>query len=253
MKRIKLTIVLLLALSVAACSADADKNYRVRAVLDGDTIELSNGARVRYLGIDTPETRVNISGDWVFKPEPFAVQAMQMNESLVENKKVTLEFDIKKKDKYGRLLAYVYVDGVMVNEELIKSGFASVYIFPPNVKHQDEMVDLQKEAIFSGRGIWANLDNISPYEALNHIGRYVRATGVVVAVNYVQDRVYINFDRNYREVLSAVIYKGNLLTFEKAGMNPAFLKGREITIVGKVRDQNGPRIVLDNPSQLTVQ
>jgi len=123
--------------------------YYVKRAVDGDTILLSNGKRVRYIGIDTPETK------HPHKPvEEFGEEAYQYNKSLVEGKRVRLEYDIEKRDRYGRILAYVYVDEVFVNAELVKEGYAQVYTFPPNVKHQELFIGLQRMARDEGRGLW---------------------------------------------------------------------------------------------------
>lgn len=120
----------------------------VTRVIDGDTIELANGERVRYIGIDTPE-----------RGQPFYEVAKRFNAQLVEGKHVELEFDVQQRDKYGRLLAYVYVEHngkrVFVNAELIKQGYALAYTVPPNVKYADEFVRLQRTARHQGLGLWS--------------------------------------------------------------------------------------------------
>lgn len=109
----------------------AENTYQVARVIDGDTIKLSNGDRVRYIGINTPETKHPRKGVEYFGPE-----ASAFNKKLVGGKKVRLEFDVQRRDRYGRLLAYVYLlDGTFVNLELVRQGFAQVSTFPPNVKH----------------------------------------------------------------------------------------------------------------------
>ncbi len=82
--------------------------------------------------------------------------AADFTRKLVEGKEVKLEFDVSQRDKYGRLLAYVYLtDGTFVNAEIIKQGFAQVMTIPPNVKHQDLFLRLQKEARENRRGLWS--------------------------------------------------------------------------------------------------
>ena len=121
----------------------------VRRVIDGDTILLDDNERIRYIGIDTPETKhPSKPVEWMGK------EASEFNRKLVEHKTISLEFDVEKRDKYGRLLAYVYVDGVFVNAELVKQGYAQVYTIPPNVKHTDLFLELQKEARENRRGLW---------------------------------------------------------------------------------------------------
>jgi len=102
-----------------------EKEFIVSRVIDGDTIELTNGITIRYIGINTPEVG-----------QPGAEEATEANRALVEGKKVRLEYDVQKQDKYGRTLAYVYLeDGIFVNAELVKQGYAQVATYPPNVKY----------------------------------------------------------------------------------------------------------------------
>ncbi len=131
------------------------KSYYVSKVIDGDTIQLSNGWRIRYLGIDTPEIRKKVMGEWVYDPQLFALEAKKYNSDLVSGRKVRLEFDVEKKDKYSRWLAYVYVDDVMVNAELLKEGLARVLIIPPNGKYADIFKNLRIKAQKSKIGIWS--------------------------------------------------------------------------------------------------
>jgi len=126
--------------------------YVVEEVIDGDTIKLKSGERVSYIGIDTPE----LSGE-NGRPEFYAWEAKEANRKLVEGKRVRLEFDVERRDRYGRLLAYVYVDGLMVNEWLVANGYARVYTFPPNVRYENNFKKLELEAQRLGLGIWRDL------------------------------------------------------------------------------------------------
>jgi micrococcal nuclease len=127
----------------------------VARVIDGDTIELNSGDRVRYIGIDTPETRKkNASGRWIYDPEAFGKEATELNRQLVEGKKIRLEFDIEKRDKYNRLLAYVFVGDVFVNARLVEEGLAQLLTIPPNVKYTDLFKKLQKKARGEKKGFW---------------------------------------------------------------------------------------------------
>jgi len=150
----QLVLIIAVIVSVAARystrnAGSADNLFYVTRVVDGDTIVLSNGERVRYIGIDTPETK------HPKKPvQYFGREASAYNKSLVEHKMVRLEFDVDKRDKYGRLLAYVYVGDTFVNAKLVEEGYAQVYTFPPNVKYADLFLKLQREARENNRGLW---------------------------------------------------------------------------------------------------
>ena len=120
-------------------------------VVDGDTIRvLIDGTeyRVRYIGIDTPEIHPTHG------VEPFGPEASQANSDLVEGKTVWLEKDVSETDRYGRLLRYVYVDDLMVNEELLRRGLAKVVTFPPDVKYIDCFLEIQRAAQEAEVGMW---------------------------------------------------------------------------------------------------
>lgn len=131
---------------------DGDK-YLVSRVVDGDTIELATGETLRYIGIDTPET---------VKPntpvECFGKEASAMNKKLVEGKYVTLEKDVSETDKYGRLLRYVYLDGVMVNKVLVEEGYANSASFPPDIAKQEVFKLAELQAREAGKGLWGKCE-----------------------------------------------------------------------------------------------
>jgi len=121
-------------------------------VIDGDTIEVSIGEelyKVRYIGIDAPETK------HPEKPvEWMGAEAAAKNEELVGGKIVRLEKDISETDQYGRLLRYVWAGDLMVNAELVRLGFAQVSTYPPDVRYQDLFQEMQQEAMEAERGLW---------------------------------------------------------------------------------------------------
>ncbi len=123
-------------------SPDFEQSLVVK-VTDGDTIELEGGARVRYLGIDTPELG-----------EAYYSEASTRNRELVEGKVVELQRGKRDKDEYGRLLRYVYVDGVFVNAELVAQGYAMAYIFDPDERYSQVLVQLEQYAKMKKRGLW---------------------------------------------------------------------------------------------------
>jgi len=125
--------------------------FKVVKVVDGDTIALENGEVVRYIGIDTPET-VHPS-----KPvQCFGKEASEKNKELVEGKMVKLEKDVSERDKYGRLLRYVWVNGIFVNDYLVREGYAYVSTYPPDVKYSEQFLKAQQEARENKKGLWAS-------------------------------------------------------------------------------------------------
>ncbi len=128
--------------------------YLVIKVVDGDTYKINyegKEQKVRLIGVDTPES-VHPDKE---KNTKYGKQASNYVKQLIENQYITLEFDVSKTDKYGRLLAYVYLeDGEMLNEKLIKEGYAQVATYPPNVKYVDTFKSLQEEARKNKVGFW---------------------------------------------------------------------------------------------------
>ncbi|MBI1737382.1 MAG: thermonuclease family protein [Candidatus Rokubacteria bacterium] len=132
-------------------SATALEGLVVR-VVDGDTIHVRIGDRtekVRYIGVNTPETHHPRRG-----VEAGGREAHEVNRQLVTGKRVRLELDVQERDRYGRLLAYVWVGDVMVNAELVRLGYAQVMTVPPNVRYQSLFLARERDARQSGRGLW---------------------------------------------------------------------------------------------------
>lgn len=134
----------------------------VERVIDGDTIELSDGRTVRYIGIDTPETKHPTKNK-----ECFGVQASDFNEQLVAGRTVRLEKDVSETDRYGRLLRYVWLDEDMVNLRLVQEGYASAASFPPDVKYQQLFFEAEADARSESFGLWRTCQTGDPVEALN--------------------------------------------------------------------------------------
>jgi len=227
--------------------------YGVQNVVDGDTIRLDNGMDVRYIGIDTPETMKRGGSGWMFQPEEYGVAAKEFNRSMVSGRKVRLEFDREKKDKYGRLLAYVYVDGKMANLELVRKGLATVYTFPPNTMHLDRLLEAQSEARAEKKGLWGAMKSVPPGDASNHIGEFCIVKGMITGVYVSSSRIYLNFGQDRRKYLTAVINARNMPLFLKEDIDPAsYYSGRFVEAAGKIEDRGGPRMIIDNPSQITL-
>ncbi len=122
----------------------------VKRIYDGDTILLSNGEKVRYLYIDTPEIH------HPSKPSsPLGYSALKRNAQLLSSKKVVISFDLMRRDRYGRLLARVWNNCVYVNAELVKEGYARIMIIPPNQADKNLFINLQRQAQKYKKGIWA--------------------------------------------------------------------------------------------------
>ena len=161
----KYRIPVLLALLFCGISCDSDYSeqketeyegsYAVKKISDGDTFWIYNdtkkGEKIRLIGIDAPESRKTGRKEIGY----FGKEAKEYVTRLLTGKKVHLEYDVDHTDRYGRTLAYVYLeDGTFLNAELIKQGYAMALTIPPNVKYADEFVRLQREARENNRGLW---------------------------------------------------------------------------------------------------
>lgn len=139
------------ATTASSAVTESPETATVLRVIDGDTVELNDKRRVRYIGIDTPEV-VDPN-----KPvECFGPEAKAANQSLVEGKSVRLVKDISEVDKYGRLLRYVYFGDTLVNDYLVRQGFAHASTYPPDVELSEQLRQAEKEARVNTRGLWSN-------------------------------------------------------------------------------------------------
>ena len=160
MRRIAALVLLLAAVAVLVVHGRGEQEAttfgraKVLRVVDGDTIRVrvdGRTERVRYIGVDTPES---------VKPgtpvECFAKRAAAANAALVAGREVRLVGDVERRDRYGRLLAYVYrePDGAFVNAELVRGGYARTLTIAPNVAHARQLAQLARAARESGRGLW---------------------------------------------------------------------------------------------------
>lgn len=147
------------------------ETVRVTGVIDGDTIIITGGQRVRYLGIDTPEKGKE------GPPEFMAQEAYLLNRKLVLNKEIRLKYGSERRDNFDRVLAYVFLDsGLLVNGELVKQGLAKVLYHGPWMERFDELVQIQREAMKEGKGIWVKVlsESDKAYRGQVHTRRFHR-------------------------------------------------------------------------------
>jgi micrococcal nuclease len=165
----QLIILFVLLLSISACSSEITPiedskvysnskdeinnnnliQYEVIRVIDGDTVELKNGERLRYNDIDTPETVHPSKSVECYGPE-----ASEKNKELVQGEIIFVELGNPAKDKYGRLLGYVFIDDIFINRELIKGGYAEVNSYGNPGSKINELLDFEKKAKQKSMGLW---------------------------------------------------------------------------------------------------
>lgn len=243
-----------LLLILLGCSPTCDySQIKVIKVIDGDTIELESGQLLRYIGIDTPEVRLKKENHFVYSPQPFALEAAEFNRKLVEGKNIEIEFDLEKKDRYGRLLGYCFIDNQMVNAKLLEEGYAVLYAFPPNVKYTEIFVSLQKKARQEKRGLWGACSIINHNDAAKYLNQVRTVEGIVVSTYKSDKCVFLNFGQNYRTDFTVAIFTNSLNSFYQKGIQPeAFYRGKRVQASGKIREYNGPEIIVNHPAEIEI-
>lgn len=249
----KIGLLLSIAFFIFGCSdtVSTSKEYRVGRVIDGDTIELVNGQMVRYLGIDTPEIRKRQGNTWVYAPEPYAEKAKEFNRILVEGKDVRLEFDIQKKDTYGRLLAYCFLGDTFVNAKILEEGLGLLYTLSPNVSYVDVLVKKQQEARQNNRGIWGEPFVILPQQAKEYLDKIATVEGEVSSVFQSPKVAILNFGRSK---FKGVIFKEEFPFFMVNGISILkTYKGKTLRITGKLKKyQDAVEIIVRHPSAIEI-
>ena len=157
----KIPFTVLVAILLISCSGTRSRTddavfLSVIRVVDGDTFVADDGSTrgvtIRLIGIDSPESRNSVLkrvGEYGMEAKVFLI-------GMLKGRKVRLEYDVSRKDQYRRTLAYVYLsDGTFVNAELVRKGYATVMTVPPNVKHAEEFLRLERQARRQGRGLWS--------------------------------------------------------------------------------------------------
>ena len=142
----------LIFLNLSAAGAVQNQSQgTVGWVIDGDTFQLDTGQRIRSIGVDTPEYQ-----PWKHRADFYGKEAFLFAKRLLKDKKVLLERDVSENDKYGRRLAYVYLeDGTFVNRLLVAEGFARAKNYPPDSRYKKTLREAEKEAKTLKKGLWA--------------------------------------------------------------------------------------------------
>lgn len=164
--------------------------YRVKKVFDGDTLLLTNGQKVRLLGINSPEVAHRNN-----PAEPGGEEARHWLTLHVAQQKIRLEMDVEKKDKYGRTLAYVFTEqGAHINLELVKNGLASVVLHPPNLHYSQALLDAQNIAENARLGIWRKpYFARQSYRNIRNTRGWKRIVGTVTHIKHTRYNSYLIF------------------------------------------------------------
>ncbi len=213
---------MLLTILLTTAVFAADLVATVREVLDGDTIVLNDGRKVRYLGINAPE-----------HGQPYAPEATNFNRRLVSGLPVRLEFDQVEEDRYHRLLAYVYTkkcevrgagceEQTMVNEQLLAEGWAHIFSMPPNTRYAERFLQVQEKAKSARKGVWKTvrgplkITRIEPKgdgeEGKGALAEFVRIANISAQIVDVSDYSIADRDGHRYRFPSARLRPGHVLT-----------------------------------------
>jgi endonuclease YncB( thermonuclease family) len=229
----------------------------VTQIVDGDTLLLDNGLVVRLIGIQAPHLALGRDGlaDW-----PKAAESKQALSDLTLGKSVLLRYGGEEKDRYGRLLAQVFVTAtpeLWVQQQMLGRGIARVYSFPDNRACLPELFAAEGKARIAALGIWGD-----PYYRVRRAGRpadfstlsghYELVEGRVLEAGKSGGRVYLNFGRHYKEDFTAVIEAKALRLFSDEGIDPLKLGGALVRVRGWIDLRDGPRVEITHPEQIEV-
>ncbi|MGD2250391.1 MAG: thermonuclease family protein [Candidatus Methanofastidiosia archaeon] len=221
------------------------------AVYDGDTITIEPGKQVRLIGIDAPELS-----------EPGGDIARNYLQCLVLHKEVTLEKGDVNTDSYGRLLRYVFVNGVCINEEMIKNGYAEARYIPEvnrelyialEIEAETSKLALWKCTVFQPRSVeWDDdIPVIKWKNAGKYVNQYVIVTGTIVNTYNSGGACFLNFHTDQKTRFTVVIFACDFLGFP---VTPdMYYKGKTVTIIGIIQEYKGtPEIIVKTPAQIRI-
>ncbi|MFA6281168.1 MAG: thermonuclease family protein [Candidatus Omnitrophota bacterium] len=248
-------IILPLLIFLSACTQNYDYSHiKVVRVIDGDTVKLENGESLRYIGLDTPETRIKKGSRFIYAPQPFALEAKKLNQKLVEGKYVRIEFDVEKQDVYKRLLGYCFVGNTFINAKLIEEGFAVTFTIPPNVKYVDTFVALQRSAQETKKGMWGVYETVSAQDSPKYVNQIRTVRGKISTSRQTKKTISLNFDTKGKENVKIIIFENSYDAFRKEGINPLqFYTGKTIEVSGKIRQyKNYIELIVSNPEEISL-
>ena len=229
----------------------------VVSVVDGDTVFLDDGTQVRLVGTQAPKLPL---GRRNFKTWPLATEAKTALEDLVLGERVELRYGGERTDRHRRRLAHLFVtgdDGLWVQGEMVRRGFARTYSFADNRSCVRQLQAHEAEARSAGRGIW-RLDYYrlrkaaNPDGLLSLVNSYQLVEGEVVSAADVRGRVFLNFGPNYRDDFTAVIAPRDARRFRGGPIDLLALEGRRVRVRGWLESHNGPSIDVTHPEQIEI-
>ena len=234
-------LLLVCLLASAQAVAQSPRLRYVARVLDGDTLVLDSGTRIRLLGLDAPE-----SG------EPFSAKAEEWLAGKALGRQVAVA-SCEEKDRYGRTLASVTLDGENLNLALLREGLAVPMLIPPcGGLVAEPTLAAASEALMARRRLYRDIELLPHAEAAGFIGQRVHVYGKILEIHRGPKALHLNFGADWRTDFTAVLFGRGQERFRSLGLDPADLEGRTVVVSGKLKEYYGPEIVVSRPEQLLV-
>ena len=231
----------------------------VSSVLDGDTLYLEGGLKVRLSAMQAPKLPLGRKG---FKAWPLGKEARAALDLLTKGQRVQLFYGGERRDRYDRALAQLYTlnekdhPDLWLQEEMVRLGMARVYTWPDTIQDSQKLYRAEQEARAGGRGIWSNsFYNIrcpEPNMLAQDVDSFQIVEGIITSAADIRGRVYLNFGADYKTDFTIAIAKRDRKRFKKAGLDPMSLEGAKVRVRGWIELMNGPTIWLDHPERLEI-
>jgi endonuclease YncB( thermonuclease family) len=231
----------------------------VKSVLDGDTLYLDDGLKVRLAAIQAPKLPLGRKG---FKAWPLGEESKAALTELTKGKSLQLYYGGEKRDRYDRALAQSYTlkaDGerdIWLQEAMVSRGMARVYTWPDTYQDSKRLYAAEIIARDAKRGIWGHdyyrIRSPEPNALAQDIDSYQIVQGIITSAADVRGQIYLNFGADYKTDFTIAIAKRDRNRFETAGIDLLKLEGATVRIRGWIELSNGPMIWLDHPERLEV-
>jgi len=237
----------------------AGETGQLRSVLDGDTLYLDSGLKVRLSAIQAPKLPLGRKG---FEAWPLSEESKSALQALTNGKTLQLYYGGERRDRYGRALAQTFTldaqgaKDLWLQEEMVRLGMARVYTWPDTFQDSEKLYAAEIKARDAKRGIWNDeyyrIRSPAPDILAQDIDSYQIVQGVVTSTADIRGQIYLNFGANYKTDFTIAIAKRDRKRFEKAGLDPLSLEGATVRVRGWIELSNGPMVWLDHPERLEV-
>lgn len=237
----------------------AGETGQLRSVLDGDTLYLDNGLKVRLSAIQAPKLPLGREG---FEAWPLGEESKAVLQKLTTGKTLQLYYGGERRDRYDRALAQTYslddegAKDVWLQQEMVRLGMARVYTWPDTFQDSEKLYAAEIKARDSKRGIWGHeyyrVRGPEPNALAQDIDSYQIVQGIVTSTADIRGQIYLNFGADYKTDFTIAIAKRDRKRFEKFGLDPLSLEGATVRVRGWIELSNGPMIWLDHPERLEI-